>query len=145
MTETTFSIDRRGTNVPATLNINGINISIGSLGNVVTSVPVPYEVDSDGEVTFTFPFELTPDMVMTLTVGTEPSKTLLVADYYTPGLGKFEVKAWLNPGTLTGASPQKDLKIYFALGSEGFPGSASVTELQWKDLSVKEWKARLTN
>ena len=88
--------------------MNGVTAVIDGTGTVTASAP--YEIDEDGEVTFTFPFEL---------------------------------KAKIDPRGLTGASRPATLRMNVALGIEGFPGSAGVSEGEWNKLSTKEWKAEL--
>ena len=66
-----------------------------------------------------------------------------VGDYYTPGGGRFELKAKIDARGLTGASRPATLRMNVTLGREGFPGSAGVSEGEWNKLSTKEWKAEL--
>ncbi|MBI5755989.1 MAG: HYR domain-containing protein, partial [Nitrospirae bacterium] len=141
LTETALSIDRENITEPITITVNGVTASIDAIGNVTTSVS--YEIDEDGEVTLILPFELTPNMEITITIGTQSPITILSGDYYSPGSGKFELKAKVDPGTLTGASRPAILEMNLTLGNEGFPGSVSISEGGWKTLSTKEWKADL--
>ena len=63
--------------------------------------------------------------------------------YFTPAIGKFKVKAKVDPEGLTGDSRPATLGLTLKLGGEGFPGFVQVTEAQWKKLSAKEWKVKL--
>ena len=141
LTETALSLDREGVTEPVTISVNGVTAVIDGTGTVTASVP--YEIDEDGEVTFTLPFELKPEMKITLTIGNQTPVIIGVGDYYTPGGGKFELKAKIDPRGLTGASRPATLRMNVALGKEGFPGSAGVSEGEWNKLSTKEWKAEL--
>ncbi|MBI5194359.1 MAG: HYR domain-containing protein [Nitrospirae bacterium] len=141
ISQTALSLKLGSITEPVTLQIKDIIVSIDSSGNVTTSVP--YEIDEDGEITLTLPFELTPDQTIILTIGIQPPLNIHVGDYYTPASGKFEIKAKVNPGSLTGASRPAELGMNLALGTEGFPGSVVVSGTDWDKLSVKEWKAEL--
>jgi len=44
---------------------------------------------------------------------------------------------------LTGANRPATLRMNVALGKEGFPGYAGVSDGEWNKLSTKEWKAEL--
>jgi len=141
LSESALAVDREGITEPLTLSVNGITATIDGLGTVISSVP--YETDEDGEVTLTLPFELTPEMQITLTIGSQPPVVIPVNDYYTPGNGKFEFKARINTGSLTGVSRPATLGLNITLGHEAFPGEVSITESEWDKLSTKEWKAEL--
>lgn len=147
LTETALSLDRRCMTEPIILVIKDggivrVTVSIDGSGSVMES-SAPYEIDEDGEITFTLPFELLPDMEITWTIGTQTPVTVPVGDYYNPATGKFEWKAKVNPDNLTGASRPATLGINLTLGTEDYPGAATVSESQWDKLSTKEWKAKL--
>ncbi|MEE8412297.1 MAG: hypothetical protein V3S47_07310, partial [Acidobacteriota bacterium] len=143
VTETALSVRQENTSYAVSIAVNGVTATISETG-VVTVVPdtVPFEIDTDGEVTFTLPFELLPEMEIILTIGAWAPATIPVADHYTAAGGRFKIDATLiPPGGLTGDSRPATMELRMTLGSGvGFPGSVAVTEAEWKRLSGNEWK-----
>lgn len=141
---TTLEIDRKGVTGPLTIvvgTVNGATINIDEMG-AVTTVPSGLKVDADddGEVEVELPFQLTPDM--TITISGVVSATVNVADHYTVAVGKFEAEALFDPGIVRGDVRPATLKVDATLGEVKFPGSASVNESDWTKLELKEWKMK---
>ena len=69
--------------------------------------------------------------------------TIPVADHYTAERGRFRIKANVDPQDLDGDSRPATFELRMTLGEgEGFPGSASVGEAEWRRLSSCVWRAR---
>lgn len=139
--ETALSLELEDMAGLITLTVNGVTVSVSATNVVTVPAGVTYEMDEDEEVTFTFPFALNPAMTIDLNVGGAPL-TILVSDHYIPAIGKFKVKAQVDPGILTGNSRPASLGLHLKLGTEAFPGAVEITEPQWKKLASKEWKAK---
>ncbi|NIM61175.1 MAG: hypothetical protein GTO30_05810, partial [Acidobacteria bacterium] len=100
----------------------------------------------DGEVTLTLPFELVPEMEINLTIGAWAPASIPVADHYSTANGKFMLNAKVDPAGLTGDSRPATVEFRMKLGNgQGYPGSVSVAEDQWKKLSGNEWKGDLSD
>jgi hypothetical protein len=132
---TSLSVDVKGHEVM--LLVNGQTLSVSAAG-IVTS-PYPFDQDEDGEVTFELPFELTSATIIQLTID-GVVQDVAVGTHYTPAQGKFELKAEVNAGSLTGAVRPATLDIGLSLGSVAMDGTASVSS--WSKLSNKEWKLK---
>lgn len=145
--------------MPVTIDINGTVITIDENDNVsCPNAGTKIDGDDDGDsddsdsdggnstdddgdctVRVTLPFELTSDMVITITGSVVD--TVSVADYYSAAVGKFRIFGRFDAsGVVFNNLSPKTLNLDVTLGDEGFSGSLDIDEATWTKIKSKYWK-----
>lgn len=114
------------------------SVEVDADGNVSTSLP--FEVEKPGkEVTLTLPFPLLATSVIDITGAV--SQSIQAVDHLRPSVGRYRIKATLDPAQFPdgAATTPRTLDAVILLGTQQYPGA---TGLGASDLKVKgdSWK-----
>ncbi len=130
---------------PVTVNINGTIIAFDKNRNIVTDVEYEFQNKRKTHTHFTLPFELTPEMVITITGKKE--KVINVADYYSEGYGRFKIVSKLNPDLYPDRSNTlpDDVEYFILLGdnSNMVFGGDTLNSNDWDKKNDKHWIYKL--
>jgi len=139
-TSTSLEIERKEITGAFSIEVNGVTIDISS-DNTVTSTLPDMELDvDDDEIELELPFALTPEMVINIS-GWNVANTITVGDYFTNGIGKFELEALFHfDATIDINTLNPTLDLDLSLGAEDFTGSFSLGPLDWEELDPEEWE-----
>ena len=138
---TSIEIEREGLVGEFLIQLGSVIIQVGADNTVVTS-PSTIEVDADdndGEIEVDIPFALTPDMLMLISRPDQPDTEVVIGDYFTNSIGKFDLQVDFDPAGYTGLVLPSILKLRISLGQVGYPGYFDI-DSGWKTIKEKEWK-----
>ncbi|MGB5246860.1 MAG: thrombospondin type 3 repeat-containing protein [Woeseia sp.] len=141
-TETTLLVDAKKVEGSFTITVNDSMISYDADRNITANVPYEADDDENKKVVFTLPYELKPDMIVSVTGpagGTFYSAP--VADNYVEGTVTFKLETEFDPALFpdAGNTTPATLDLQLSLGNTVY-GNGTIDAADWDDIAVDEWK-----
>jgi hypothetical protein len=144
--ETSFCIHANHVSGAFTVDVDGTTIAYDENHNITTNVEYEQQKDDNSHVHFSLPFQLTSDMVISITGTIED--TINIADHYSEGYGKFKIVSSFNSELFPdGTDSTPDIVEYFiTLGDDMtmiFGGDTIGGDKIWTKKDDKHWEFKL--
>ncbi len=141
---TSLEVDfKNGLTSSATITVGSVSVTVLPDGSY-TANPGSLEVDVDREdsgnveVEIGLPFAITTTSVVN--ISGDYTANVTVGDYYTAAVGKFELEALFDPGTVDPNTLTPTLSFDIYVGGVGFHGGYFINTTDWDEIKASQWK-----